>query len=152
LPLTASESLIQPFKRSMDEARDTAASFRYFVDMEAEMEIMRGRQRLPATGATVAETRKATEGAQPSSASTSARASGDGENKLKGAKEGRMQKQDHGRNGNESRGKRKVTFDIKPDALIADGPSPEKNGSSQMQGTQPWRFSRDFLTVHLFQT
>lgn len=133
LPLTASESLIQPFKRSMDEARDTAASFRYFVDMEAEMEIMRGRQRLPATGTTVAETRKATEGAQPSSASTSARASGDGENKLKGAKEGRMQKQDHGRNGNESRGKRKVTFDIKPDALIADGPSPEKNGSSQMQ-------------------
>jgi hypothetical protein len=123
----------------MDEARDTAASFRYFIDMEAEMEIMRGRQRLPATGTTTVETRKATECAQPSSASTSARVSGDGEDKLKGAKEGRLQKHDHGRNGNESRGKRKVTFDIKPDALIADGPNPEKNGSSQgrdMQGTQ----------------
>lgn len=126
LPLTTGESLGQPFKRSMDEARDTAASFRYFIDMEAEMEIMRGRQRLPATGTTVTE---ATEGTQPSNTSTSAKAPDDEENKLKGAKEGRLQKPDHGRNGDESRGKRKVTFDIKPDALIADGPFPEKNGS-----------------------
>jgi len=136
LPLTTGESLIQPFKRSMDEARDTAASFRYFIDMEAEMEIMRGRQRLPATGTTASETWKAT--TQPSNASTSDRALGDEENKLKGAKEDRLQKSDHGMNGNESRGKRKVTFDIKPDALIADGPDPERNGSSQgrdVQGT-----------------
>lgn len=147
LPLATGESLIQPFKRSMDEARDTAASFRYFIDMEAEMEMMRGRQRLPATGTTPAvqeETRKATEGAQPSNASTSARAPSDEENKLKGAKEGRLQKLDHGRNGNnESRGKRKVTFDIKPDALIADGPSPEKNGSSQGRDVQDMIFDLD---------
>lgn len=146
LPLTTGENLIQPFKRSMDEARDTAASFRYFIDMEAEMEIMRGRQRLPATGTTTAvqeETWKATEGVQPSNASTSARTPGDEENKLKGAKEGRLQKSDHGRNGNESRGKRKVTFDIKPDALIADGPNLEKNGSSQGQDVQDMIFDLD---------
>ncbi|KAG1782864.1 hypothetical protein EV702DRAFT_959144 [Suillus placidus] len=146
LPLTTGENLIQPFKRSMDEARDTAASFRYFIDMEAEMEIMRGRQRLPATGTTTAiqeETWKATEGVQPSNASTSARTPGDEENKLKGAKEGRLQKSDHGRNGNESRGKRKVTFDIKPDALIADGPNLEKNGSSQGHDVQDMIFDLD---------
>lgn len=141
LPLTTGESLIQPFKRSMDEARDTAASFRYFIDMEAEMEIMRGRQRLPATGTTATETRKAT--TQPSNASTSARAPGDEENNLKGVKEGRLQKPDHGRNGNESRGKRKVTFDIKPDTLIADGPNPEKNGSSQGRDVQDMIFDLD---------
>lgn len=143
LPLMTGESLIQPFKRSMDEARDTAASFRYFIDMEAEMEIMRGRQRLPATGTTATETWKATEGAQPSNASTSASAPGDEENKLKGAKEGRLQKPDHGRNGNESRGKRKVTFDIKPDTLIADGPNPEKNGSSPGRDVQDMMFDLD---------
>ncbi|KAG1805181.1 uncharacterized protein BJ212DRAFT_1392577 [Suillus subaureus] len=141
LPVTTGESLTQPFKRSMDEARDTAASFRYFIDMEAEMEIMRGRQRLPATGTTATETWKAT--TQPSNASTSARAPGDEENKLKGVKEGRLQKPDHGRNGNESRGKRKVTFDIKPDALIVDGPNPEKNGSSQGRDMQDMIFDLD---------
>ncbi|KAG2141604.1 hypothetical protein BD769DRAFT_1427409 [Suillus cothurnatus] len=141
LPLTTGESLIQPFKRSMDEARDTAASFRYFIDMEAEMEIMRGRQRLPATGTTATETWKAT--TQPSNASTSDRVLGDEENKLKGAKEDRLQKSDHGMNGNESRGKRKVTFDIKPDALIADGPDPERNGSSQGRDVQEMIFDLD---------
>ncbi|KAG1892012.1 hypothetical protein F4604DRAFT_1696881 [Suillus subluteus] len=141
LPLTTGESLIQPFKRSMDEARDTAASFRYFIDMEAEMEIMRGRQRLPATGTTDTETWKGT--TQPSNTSTSARAPGDEENKLKGVKEGRLQKPDHGKNGNESRGKRKVTFDIKPDTLIADGPNPEKNGSNQGRDVQDMIFDLD---------
>ncbi|KAG2156435.1 hypothetical protein DEU56DRAFT_767046 [Suillus clintonianus] len=143
LPLATGESLIQPFKRSMDEARDTAASFRYFIDMEAEMEMMRGRQRLSATGTIQEETLKATEGPQPSNASTSAKSPGDEENKLKGAKEGRLQKPDHGRNGDESRGKRKVTFDIKPDALIADGPNSEKNGSSQGRDMQDMIFDLD---------
>jgi hypothetical protein len=109
--------------------------------MEAEMEIMRGRQRLPATGTTASETWKAT--TQPSNASTSDRALGDEENKLKGAKEDRLQKSDHGMNGNESRGKRKVTFDIKPDALIADGPDPERNGSSQGRDVQEMIFDLD---------
>jgi hypothetical protein len=137
LALANGDSLIQPFKRSMDEARDTAASFRYFIDMEAEMEMMRGRQRLSAAKTTPEikeETHSATEGTKPSNTSSSTRAL---ENEPKEAKGDRLQKSDHDKNANESRAKRKVTFDIKPATLATDGPT-KKIGNGQgrdVQGT-----------------
>jgi hypothetical protein len=121
----------------MDEARDTAASFRYFIDMEAEMEMMRGRQRLSAAKTTPEikeETHSATEGTKPSNTSSSTRAL---ENEPKEAKGDRLQKSDHDKNANESRAKRKVTFDIKPATLATDGPT-KKIGNGQgrdVQGT-----------------
>ncbi|KAG8218969.1 hypothetical protein J3R82DRAFT_4711 [Butyriboletus roseoflavus] len=41
------DSIVQPFKRSMDETRDTAASFRYFTILEAD--VARARQQHPAS-------------------------------------------------------------------------------------------------------
>lgn len=127
LALANGDSLIQPFKRSMDEARDTAASFRYFIDMEAEMEMMRGRQRLSTAKTTPEikeETHSATEGTKPSNTPGPAL-----QNVPKEAKGDRLQKSDHDKNGNESRAKRKVTFDIKP-VLATDG-SARKIGNGQ---------------------
>jgi hypothetical protein len=129
LALANGDSLIQPFKRSMDEARDTAASFRYFIDMEAEMEMMRGRQKLSPAGAApeIKETQNASEGAKPSNTSSSTRAL-----EPKKAKGDRSRGSDH----DESRVTRKVTFDIKPDALITDGPTGKEIGNGQGRDAQ----------------
>jgi len=130
---TTGDSLIQPFKRSMDEARDTAASFRYFIDMEAEMEMMRGRHKAGATLGIKEETRTATEGAKPSNTSTSTKALEPEE-----AKRDRLRKSGHDKNDHESRAKRKVTFDINPDTLTTDGPTAMKVGNDpgrDVQGT-----------------
>jgi len=117
----------------MDEARDTAASFRYFIDMEAEMEMMRGRHKAGAALGIKEETRTATEGAKPSNTSTSTKALEPEE-----AKRDRLRKSGHDKNDHESRAKRKVTFDINPDTLTTDGPTAMKVGNDpgrDVQGT-----------------
>lgn len=62
-PRTNGDNIVQPFKRTMDETRDTAVSFRYFRILEADATRAQatsqpdaGSERVPMTGEPVKET------------------------------------------------------------------------------------------------
>ncbi|KAH7931149.1 hypothetical protein BV22DRAFT_1052884 [Leucogyrophana mollusca] len=115
LPHPKGESILQPFQRSMDEAKDTAASFRYFTDLEAD--IVRARQQQPD------EVRRSENGDSQMS-THNAKVPSDknvngAEQKMGGSLAQEAGPEVRGRHST-PRGKRKVTFDIKPDALTGE--------------------------------
>ena len=125
-----SDSIVQPFKRSMDEARDTAVSFRYFTILEADVARTR-----PLQGASQPDARS--EGAPK--AGESAKETGDS-NAAKETTPDRQAKEAHppessDRNtippADETRRRRKVKFDIKAEFVTGDGVSPTVNAESR---------------------
>ncbi|KIJ20519.1 hypothetical protein PAXINDRAFT_166541 [Paxillus involutus ATCC 200175] len=134
-PRIKGDTTMQPFRRSMDESRDTTVSFRYFTILEAD----------------VARTRHVQDGSQPNTGSEEAACqpgesvkekeglkatkvtSGAAEvqaNQSGNAKEDRSKKTDRDIKPSAEgtpRNRRKVKFDIKADSI--DGVSAEKNGN-----------------------
>ncbi|KAI9574313.1 hypothetical protein HD554DRAFT_2046213 [Boletus coccyginus] len=126
----SSDSVVQPFKRSMDEARDTAVSFRYFTILEAD--VTRARQ---LQGASQPDARS--EGAPK--AGESARETGSS-NTAKVTTPDRVAEEAHppessDRNtippADETPRRRKVKFDIKAEVVTGDGVSPRVNAESR---------------------
>ncbi|KAH7887398.1 hypothetical protein F5I97DRAFT_1941864 [Phlebopus sp. FC_14] len=131
-PRVNGESIIQPFKRSMDESRDTAASFRYFTILEAD--VARARQQEPTSNAAIDDVaRKSGESAKVSGDSKRAQVPSGAEKQDKEndeAKEDRSKKSNRDNKALEGtpRGRRKVKFDIKSEPLVTDGERVDKNG------------------------
>ncbi|KIJ69811.1 hypothetical protein HYDPIDRAFT_104438 [Hydnomerulius pinastri MD-312] len=134
-PSVKGENIIQPFKRSMDESRDTAVSFRYFTILEADVARAREREGAAQPNAGSEEVaHKPGNSAKGSGDSKAAKVTGGTQNRAKDSKEtkdDRSKKSDgdiKGSTGGMPRDRRKVTFDIKAEALSADGASAEKIG------------------------
>jgi hypothetical protein len=131
------ESIVQPFKRSMDESRDTAVSFRYFTILEADVARTRQEQ--------AADVRS--EGAPK--ASEPAKETGDS-NAAKVTTPAKEAQEAH-RHPPESLDRdvilptdgtprrRKVKFDIKVEAVTGEGTSPRVNGEfRENEGKGRW--------------
>ena len=123
------DSIVQPFKRSMDESRDTAVSFRYFTILEADVARTRPQQ--------AADVRS--EGAPK--AGEPAKETGDS-NAVKVTSPAKEVQEAHrhppgspDRNAipptDETPRRRKVKFDIKVEAVTGEGTSPRVNGESR---------------------
>ncbi|KAI0650239.1 hypothetical protein C8Q79DRAFT_998129 [Trametes meyenii] len=139
-PLDTEASIREAYRREMDESKDIATSFRYVMDLEAQMEQHRAQEEAPLASPPVASTSQATvdvsttsgsrgrsprvqksaiKHAQPVEGSTSTK-SEDGT------------KTPNGEEHKDGKGKRKVTFDVKPEvAIIKD------DGETGAESEQP---------------
>jgi hypothetical protein len=111
---TEGGNLLEPFKRSMDPEKDTAASFKYFTNLEADIARARGERGQDANNLSRGRS-EATKNANghgehhPSSSHEHPASRADD-----GVSEGSRGRDDG------SKGKRKVTFDVKPDVVNID--------------------------------
>ncbi|KAH7912953.1 hypothetical protein BJ138DRAFT_1003417 [Hygrophoropsis aurantiaca] len=126
------ESILQPFRRSMDQAKDTAASFKYFTNLEAD--IIRARQPHQNVSRHNVE-----EDNQTSKASTKApRDKNEVEVKRSAGEDTALEsgKRTRGRHNN-SRSKRKVTFNVEPDVLPGDSAVTDQQIGKVAEWTTP---------------
>ncbi|KAG6331869.1 hypothetical protein ID866_7220, partial [Astraeus odoratus] len=122
-PSANRESIIQPFRRKMDETQDTAVSFQYFSILEAEATRRRQRQATSERHGCTEEAKQDQEkAAEAGGDSKNAKMSGD---KEVPAKESRTSEDRPRRSGGDTyapaeittpKSKRRVTFDIKVEA------------------------------------
>ncbi|EGO02123.1 hypothetical protein SERLA73DRAFT_86323 [Serpula lacrymans var. lacrymans S7.3] len=121
------ENILQPFRRSMDEAKDVATSFRYFTNLEADMARVRQQN------ASDSEDKSAWTNDQ-ANASQSGKMEQKNGGSASQAKEERYRKADPepGQDSG-SKGKRKVTFDVKPDVVTINGGNTAVNGEKKTE-------------------
>ncbi|KAF9236214.1 hypothetical protein BU15DRAFT_89261 [Melanogaster broomeanus] len=137
-PLVKGDTIVQPFKRSMDESRDTSVSFRYFTILEADAARARHLQQ-PNAGSEETPCKPA-ESDRETGDLKSAKMASDTETPAKEKKEDRSKKCDSDSKPpaeDAPRNRRKVKFDIK-EAHTTDTTSAEMNGEDQ-----PTRKARD---------
>ena len=134
-PRAKGDSIMQPFKRSMDETRDTAVSFRYFTILEADQ--ARTRQLSASQPDTRSEdgpkSSEPTEGDEASNVKATTQA--------KEAEEAHahpLKNSDRDAASPTSR-RRKVKFDIKAEAILGEGASLGTCGESrEREGKGCW--------------
>jgi len=143
---------LEPFRRNMNQANDTATSFRYFTILEAdtartkrktaEAQGNAGQGAVNRIGDAVTETaEKGTNGSKTD------RTNGAGPHSRK-SRSNSDDKTEKEVNEVSPKGKRKVTFDIKPDVVIIKRSVDKENGEgedSEMTGKASEGRSRDFL-------
>lgn len=150
----------EALRRNMDESVDMATSFKYMMDLEAEMEGMRkptlgdvAEEEEPVNDIPSPITNAAPRGRSPrAGASKSAikkpKTNGDsGPVKEQGTPPAQTAAQDNGapNEGGTPKGKRKVTFDVKENVkVIADANSKERSPS------QTVRPEGEFRSIHVF--
>ncbi|KAF8559458.1 hypothetical protein OG21DRAFT_1493342 [Imleria badia] len=128
-PRMNSDSIVQPFKRTMDESRDTAVSFRYFTILEADVARARHRSTSqPNTRSECAEPAKETGDSNAAKATMS----------TKGAEESHAHPPESSvpevippTEGTPLARRRKVKFDITAEAATGEGTSPRANGETR---------------------
>lgn len=128
-PRLNGDSIVQPFKRSMDERRDTAASFRYFTILEAD--VARARQQdatsLPNTRSE-GTSKPAKENGDSNAATVTTPA--------KEAEEAHAHPPENSDRGvisptDGTPRRRKVKFDVQAEILTGEGTSSRVGGASQ---------------------
>ncbi|OSC98984.1 hypothetical protein PYCCODRAFT_1470631 [Trametes coccinea BRFM310] len=133
-------SIREAYRREMDESKDIATSFRYIMDLEAQMEEARMQEEAEVVSPPAASTSRAP--AESSTASTSrGRSPRIQKSAIKHAQPAEQSKAENaneadkkaaGGEENKEKGKRKVTFDVKPEvAIIKD----ESGGRESRQAT-----------------
>lgn len=110
-PRMNGDNIVQPFKRSMDETRDTAVSFRYFTILEAD----------------VARARQPQAASLPNTRSEDGPKTSEPGNDLNAAKTTMPAKEAT----STTTRRRKVKFDIKAEAVTDEGASSGINGESR---------------------
>ncbi|KIK29049.1 hypothetical protein PISMIDRAFT_672442 [Pisolithus microcarpus 441] len=119
-PRASRDTIIQPFRRKMDEQQDTTVSFRYFTIVEAEAARKRQQQSTTAHVAGAEDRGRTVE--KPAETSGDMKATKSDDNEIstteRRAKEGRPTKLDGGEDkappeATTPKSKRRVTFDIK---------------------------------------
>lgn len=133
LPINGETSIRDPYRRNMDESIDIATSFKYVLDMEAHMEEMQKQQERETELEEEAIAEQANVAAERVPRGRSPRTSKSAIKKPKqkvDSKSPTQSKRSGSRSGNgdkdgevttPSKGKRKVTFDVKPEVAIIDG-------------------------------
>lgn len=126
-PRVNGDSIVQPFKRSMDENRDTAVSFRYFTILEAD--VARARQQVaPQPNTRSEDAPKTSEPAKESGDSNTAKATP----LAKGAEAHARSPENSDRDAKSpTTRRRKVMFDIKAEAVTGEEASSGSNGESR---------------------
>ncbi|KAJ2974572.1 hypothetical protein NUW54_g11872 [Trametes sanguinea] len=119
-------SIREAYRREMDESKDIATSFRYVMDLEAQMEEARMQEEAEVVSPPAASTSRAP--AESSAASTSRGRSpriqksaikhAQPAEQTKSEKGGEADKKAAGGDESKDKGKRKVTFDVQPEVAI----------------------------------
>ncbi|KAF8138844.1 hypothetical protein EV363DRAFT_1314955 [Boletus edulis] len=125
-PRLNGDSVMQPFKRSMDESRDTAVSFRYFTILEAD--VTRARQQQTAPHPIV---RSPTTGEETGDSNTAKVTTPAKEPEESHAHPPDRPDRDVIQSIDGTSRRRKVQFDITAGPVAGEGTSPRINGESQ---------------------
>lgn len=128
-PFSGEAVIRDAYRRNMDESIDIATSFRYVSEMQAQMEAIQKRQEIAAQAEeSIAQQPNAA--AEPSARGRSPRTSKSAIKKPKvkvdsksptKSKRSSSRTEDAKEDTTPSKGKRKVTFDVKPEVAIIDG-------------------------------
>ncbi|KAI0772048.1 hypothetical protein BD413DRAFT_51504 [Trametes elegans] len=139
IPFDPEASIREAHRREMDESKDVATSFRYVMDLESQMEEHRLQEEEELTSPPVASTSQAAAASSAAAAASRGRSPRVHKSAIKHAKPAEDSKSSKSEdtktvNGDEhkDKGKRKVTFDVKPEVAIIkdDNAGSERSRSS----------------------
>lgn len=125
-PRMNGDSIMQPFKRSMDEARDTAVSFRYFTILEADVARARQQEAQPNDRSECDKPAKDTGDSNAAKVTMPSKATEESHAHPPESSEPEVIPPTDG-----TPRRRKVKFDITAEADAAEATSPSANGGSR---------------------